>query len=201
MKNRTRKILILLLLVLCFGYIIVRAAQAAYESMLSSKVNNRLAGWVIKVNNNLISQTESNSTNSSFRTGKVGPGSTLTYPVTINATGTDVAIKFSLVINDKSVIPEKYLTLTDVTSSDITLTRTGETEYTGVILSGSTGTPVTIDLNFEWIDDGTLVEYVDDTSAASKVEINFNAIQYRGEQCPRSDHPSSEILQECDQVE
>ena len=189
MKNRTRKILILLLLVLCFGYIIVRAAQAAYESMLSSKVNNRLAGWVIKVNNNLISQTESNSidlsyttnSNSSFRTGKVGPGSTLTYPVTINATGTDVAIKFSLVINDKSVIPEKYLTLTDVTSSDITLTRTGETEYTGVILSGSTGTPVTIDLNFEWIDDGTLVEYVDDTSAASKVEINFNAIQYRGE--------------------
>jgi len=189
MKNGTRKILILLLLVLCFGYIIVRAAQAAYESMLTTKVNNKLAGWVIKVNNNLITQTESSSidlnyttnNNSSFRSGKVGPGNTLTYPVTIDATGTEVAIKFSLQVNDKTVIPEKYLTLTGASSTDITLIRTGATEYTGVINKTQTGTPITVNLDFEWIDDGSLVEYKDDDPDASKVEIDFNAIQYRGE--------------------
>lgn len=189
MKNRKKVVLIVILLVFCFVFLIVQATQAAYESSITGRMKNTIAHWSIKVNNQEINDgtvdsipltyTVTDLTN--VRTGKVGPGANLNYPVNIDASGSDVAIKISFTVTDKSADPDKFLTLTGVNSTDLTIVRTGVSTYSAVIDKSVLSTPKVVNLNFSWVDDGTLVEYTDDSTSESFAEIDFNAIQYTGE--------------------
>ena len=189
MDNGKRKVLTIILLVFCFIYLIVRGAQAAYESIVSGKAENDIADWSIKINNQEINSelTEDIPLNytvndlTNVRSGKVAPGADLSYPVVIDASGSEVAIKITFSITDKTVDPDKFLTLTGVTSSDLTVVRVGETSYSAIIPKENLSGTKTIILNLSWVDTGTLVEYSDDIKSDDFVEINFNAIQYTGE--------------------
>lgn len=188
MKDKRKVTLIIFLLILCFAYLIVRGAQGAYESIVSATTHNNIASWSIKVNNqeitnnsNTINLTYTMNTLNNIRAGKVGPGAILTYPVTVDASGSDVAILLTFSITDKTIDSDKFLTLTDIQSSNLTIVRTGQSEYSAIINKSSLSTEKNLTLVLEWIDDNSLIEYSDDTTSDSFVEIDLNAIQYTGE--------------------
>ena len=189
MNNRKRLVLVVSLLVFCFVYLVVRGIQAAYESRISGQAENDLANWSIKVNNQEITSGSVQSINLSYtvtditnvRTGIVAPGTNLSYPIQIDASGSEVAVKLTFTVTDKSVDSDKFLTLTGVSSSDLTVVRTGVNIYSAVIPKASLSGTKTITMNFSWVDGGALVEYSDNVVSDDFVEINLNAIQYTGE--------------------
>ena len=189
MKNRNKSVLIVILLIFCFIYLVVRGVQAAYESTISGRANNDLADWSIKVNNQEISSGTVQSINLNYtvndltniRSGKVAPGVNLSYPIQIDASGSEVAVKITFTITDKSIDEDKYLTLNSVTSNDLTIVRVDEDKYSAVIPKASLTGTKTVTLSMTWVDNGELVEYDDTVTSDDFVEINFNAIQYTGE--------------------
>lgn len=188
MKSKRKSILIVTLLIFCFIYLVVRGVQAAYESSISGHGENDVANWSIKVNNQEITNT-STSLNLTYtvndltnvRGGKVAPGASLSYPIQIDASGSEVAIKLTFTITDKSVDSDKFLTLTSFSSSDISIVRTDVNVYSAIIPKTSLSSIKTLTMDFSWVDDGTLVEYSDDLDSDNFVEIDLNAIQYAGE--------------------
>lgn len=189
MKNGKRSVLVVTLLIFCFMYLVVRGIQAAYESTITGRVSNTLADWSIKVNNQEITNSSLESISLTYtvndltnvRSGKVAPGSNLSYPIQIDASGSEVAVKLTFTVTDKTVDPDKYLTLTSVSSSDLSVIRVGANAYCVVIPKASLSGVKTISMNFSWVDDGSLVEYSDEIDSDSFMEINLNAIQYVGE--------------------
>ncbi len=189
MKNGKRSVLVVTLLIFCFMYLVVRGIQAAYESTITGRVSNTLADWSIKVNNQEITNsslenipltyTVNDLTN--VRSGKVAPGSNLSYPIQIDASGSEVAVKLTFTVTDKTVDPDKYLTLTSVSSNDLSVIRVGANAYCVVIPKASLSGVKTISMNFSWVDDGSLVEYSDEIDSDNFMEIDLNAIQYVGE--------------------
>ena len=121
------------------------------------------------------------NTLNNIRAGKVGPGAVLTYPVTIDASDSDVAILLTFSIRDKTIDTDKYLTLTNIQSNDLTIVRTGASAYSAIINKASLSTSKSLTLVLEWIDDGSLIEYDENTTSDSFVEITLNALQYTGE--------------------
>ncbi len=189
MKNGKRSVLVVTLLIFCFMYLVVRGIQAAYESTITGRVSNTLADWSIKVNNQEITNSSLESIPLTYtvndltnvRSGKVAPGSNLSYPIQIDASGSEVAVKLTFTVTDKTVDPNKYLTLTSVSSSDLSVIRVGANAYCVVIPKASLSGVKTISMNFSWVDDGSLVEYSDEIDSDNFMEINLNAIQYVGE--------------------
>ena len=189
MKNGKRSVLVVTLLIFCFMYLVVRGIQAAYESTITGRVSNTLADWSIKVNNQEITNSSLESIPltytvndlTSVRSGKVAPGSNLSYPIQIDASGSEVAVKLTFTVTDKTVDPDKYLTLTSVSSSDLSVIRVGANAYCVVIPKASLSGVKTISMNFSWVDDGSLVEYSDEIDSDNFMEIDLNAIQYVGE--------------------
>ncbi len=189
MNGKKKTILVISLLIFCFAYLTVRGIQGAYESAISGEVDNTVAKWSIKVNNQEITSesteeipltyTVTDLTN--VRSGKVGPGANLNYPIQIDASGSEVAIKLTFTITDKTINPDKVLTLTGVTSSDLTIVRTGEASYSTVIAKDVLNSVKTVNMAMTWVDDGSLVEYSEESTADDFVEITLNAIQYTGE--------------------
>ena len=189
MKNGKRSVLVVTLLIFCFMYLVGRGIQAAYESTITGRVSNTLADWSIKVNNQEITNSSLESIPLTYtvndltnvRSGKVAPGSNLSYPIQIDASGSEVAVKLTFTVTDKTVDPDKYLTLTSVSSSDLSVIRVGANAYCVVIPKASLSGVKTISMNFSWVDDGSLVEYSDEIDSDNFMEINLNAIQYVGE--------------------
>ena len=189
MNGKKKTILVISLLIFCFAYLTVRGIQGAYESAISGEVDNTVAKWSIKVNNQEITSesteeipltyTVTDLTN--VRSGKVGPGANLNYPIQIDASGSEVAIKLTFTITDKTINPDKVLTITGVTSSDLTIVRTGEASYSTVIAKDVLNSVKTVNMAMTWVDDGSLVEYSEESTADDFVEITLNAIQYTGE--------------------
>ena len=189
MKNGKRSVLVVTLLIFCFMYLVVRGIQAAYESTITGRVSNTLADWSIKVNNQEITNSSLESISLTYtvndltnvRSGKVAPGSNLSYPIQIDASGSEVAVKLTFTVTDKTVDPDKYLTLTSVSSNDLSVIRVGANAYCVVIPKASLSGVKTISMNFSWVDDGSLVEYSDEIDSDNFMEIDLNAIQYVGE--------------------
>ena len=189
MNGRKRSILVVTLLIFCFIYLVVRGIQAAYESTISGRARNDLADWSVNVNNQEITSASTEGIPLTYtvtdltnvRSGKVAPGTRLSYPIQIDASGSEVAIKLTFTVTDKSVDPDKFLTLTSVSSSDLTVIRISENSYSVVIPKASLNGVKTVTMNFTWVDAGELVEYDEDAESDNFVEIDLNAIQYSGE--------------------
>ena len=188
MDKKKRLVLIVLLSIFCFVYLFIQNSQAAYESTISGRADNDIADWSIKVNDQEItnntgdinlSYTLTNVQN--VREGKVAPGASLVYPITIDASGSEVAMKITFTVTDKSVDSDKYLTLTGITSSDLTLVRVSVNSYSAIIPKEDLTGTKELTMNFSWIDTGELIEYNPQDDSDSFVEIEFNAIQYSGE--------------------
>ena len=190
MKNRIKKIIIVCTLLICFIFLITRITYSSYESNTAGNVTGNIAGWNIKINDVIVSNEVDkevdiddvvwNSTHT--RSGKLAPGSTGTFNIKLDFTGTDVAVRFDLEIIDKSVDPDKVLTLLDIDTADVTLVRTDVSTYSAIVdVDDIDTTIVNLALDLSWVNDDNVNNPIDDDGDNDDfLEVNFKAVQYQG---------------------
>ncbi len=191
MKDRIKKIIITCILLICFIFLVTRVTYSSYESNTSGDVTGNIAGWNIKINDVIVSNEVDkvvdiddvvwNSTHT--RNGKLAPGSTGTFNIKLDFSGTDVAVRFDIEVVDKNVDSDKILTLTGIDTADVTLVKTGVSTYTGIVdVDDIDTTLVNIALDLSWVNDDNVT---DDPSGefdnSQFLDVNFKATQYGGE--------------------
>ena len=196
MKNRKKSIIqIVVVMVLVFGslyYLYSKGTYTAYETLTNGKITPNMAKWNISVDGFKVTSSDvqtiglSNITwnSSNAVNGKALPGSTGTVKITIDPLDTDVAIKYTFEIIDKSVDDTKFLKVTNINDNGNNLIRVGENVYTGIFSLDDIKNKVKKELvlDVEW----PLGEDVDPTSEEVNSSINFLVInfsveQYKGE--------------------
>lgn len=196
MKNRKKSIIqIVVVMVLVFGslyYLYSKGTYTAYETLTNGKITPNMAKWNISVDGFKVTSSDvqtiglSNITwnSSNAVNGKALPGSTGTVKITIDPLDTDVAIKYTFEIIDKSVDDTKFLKVTNINDNGNNLIRVGENVYTGIFSLDDIKNKVKKELvlDVEW----PLGEDVDPTSeevnsSVNFLVINFSVEQYKGE--------------------
>lgn len=190
MKNRIKKIIIVCTLLICFIFLITRITYSSYESNTEGNVTGNIAGWNIKINDVIVSNEVDkevdiddvvwNSTHT--RSGKLAPGSTGTFNIKLDFAGTDVAVRFDIEIIDKTIDPDKMLTLLDIDTADVTLVRTGVSTYSAIVdVDDIDTTIVNLALDLSWVNDDNVDNPIDDDGENDDfLEVNFKAVQYQG---------------------
>lgn len=196
MKNRKKSIVqIVVVMVLIFGslyYLYSKGTYTAYETLTNGKITPNMAKWNISVDGFKVTSSDvqtiglSNITwnSSNAVNGKAVPGSTGTAKAIIDPMDTDVAIKYTFEIIDKSVDDTKFLKVTNINDNGNNLIRVGENVYTGIFSLDDIKNKVKKELvlDVEW----PLGEDVDPTSeevnsSVNFLVINFTVEQYKGE--------------------
>lgn len=196
MKNRKKSIVqIVVVTVLIFGslfYLYSKGTYTAYETLTNGRITPNIAKWNISVDGFKITTGEVQTVglsnivwnSSNAVNGKALPGSTGTAKVTIDPMDTDVAIKYTFEIIDKSVDDTKFLKVTNINDNGNNLIRVGENVYTGIFSLDDIKNKVKKELvlDVEW----PLGEDIDPTSeevnsSVNFLVINFTVEQYKGE--------------------
>lgn len=196
MKNRKKSIVqIVVVMVLIFGslyYLYSKGTYTAYETLTNGRITPNIAKWNISVDGFKITTGEVQTVglsnivwnSSNAVNGKALPGSTGTAKAIIDPMDTDVAIKYTFEIIDKSVDDTKFLKVTNINDNGNNLIRVGENVYTGIFSLDDIKNKVKKELvlDVEW----PLGEDVDPTSEEVNSSINFLVInfsveQYKGE--------------------
>lgn len=196
MKDKKKKIVqIIVVTILLFGslfYLYSNGTYTAYETETNGKITPGIAKWNINVDGFKVTSTDvqtiglSNITwnSSNAVNGKAVPGSTGTAKAIIDPMDTDVAIKYTFEIIDKSVDDTKFLKVTNINDNGNNLIRVGENVYTGIFSLDDIKNKVKKELvlDVEW----PLGEDVDPTSeevnsSVNFLVINFTVEQYKGE--------------------
>lgn len=196
MKNRKKSIVqIVVVTVLVLGslfYLYSKGTYTAYETLTNGKITPNIAKWNISVDGFKITTGEVQTVglsnivwnSSNAVNGKALPGSTGTAKVTIDPMDTDVSIKYTFEIVDKSVDDTKFLKVTNINDNDNNLIRVGENVYTGIFSLDDIKNKVKKELvlDVEW----PLGEDIDPTSeevnsSVNFLVINFTVEQYKGE--------------------
>lgn len=196
MKNRKKSIVqIVVVMVLIFGslyYLYSKGTYTAYETLTNGRITPNIAKWNISVDGFKITTGEVQTVglsnivwnSSNAVNGKALPGSTGTAKAIIDPMDTDVAIKYTFEIIDKSVDDTKFLKVTNINDNGNNLIRVGENVYTGIFSLDDIKNKVKKELvlDVEW----PLGEDVDPTSeevnsSVNFLVINFSVEQYKGE--------------------
>ena len=196
MKNRKKSIVqIVVVMVLIFGslyYLYSKGTYTAYETLTNGRITPNIAKWNISVDGFKITTGEVQTVglsnivwnSSNAVNGKALPGSTGTAKAIIDPMDTDVAIKYTFEIIDKSVDDTKFLKVTNINDNGNNLIRVGENVYTGIFSLDDIKNKVKKELvlDVEW----PLGEDVDPTSEEVNSSVNFLVInfaveQYKGE--------------------
>ena len=196
MKNRKKSIVqIVVVTVLVLGslfYLYSKGTYTAYETLTNGKITPNIAKWNISVDGFKITTGEVQTVglsnivwnSSNAVNGKALPGSTGTAKVTIDPMNTDVSIKYTFEIVDKSVDDTKFLKVTNIDDNGNNLIRVGKNVYTGIFSLDDIKNKVKKELvlDVEW----PLGEDVDPTSeevnsSVNFLVINFTVEQYKGE--------------------
>lgn len=196
MKDKKKKIVqIIVVTILLFGslfYLYSNGTYTAYETETNGKITPGIAKWNISVDGFKVTSSDvqtiglSNITwnSSNAVNGKALPGSTGTAKAIIDPMDTDVAIKYTFEIIDKSVDDTKFLKVTNINDNGNNLIRVGENVYTGIFSLDDIKKQAKKELTFdvEW----PLGEDIDPTSEEVNSSINFLVInfsveQYKGE--------------------
>lgn len=194
--KKKKIIRILCVIFLCIGvgfYLYFKDAYSIFESVIDGIISPDIATWNIKVNDVVVTTvdpiavdiTSITWTGEHVADNKVAPGSVGSLDINIDPTDTDVAIKYDIEVIDKNINPDKLLTVHSVNDLSGNLIRTDVSTYTGIITLDEIDNKIIekISLNVEWIDDNTEINFDDLSDDVNDyLEINFRAIQYRGEE-------------------
>ena len=138
MKNRKKSIVqIVVVMVLIFGslyYLYSKGTYTAYETLTNGRITPNIAKWNISVDGFKITTGEVQTVglsnivwnSSNAVNGKALPGSTGTAKAIIDPMDTDVAIKYTFEIIDKSVDDTKFLKVTNINDNGNNLIRVGD---------------------------------------------------------------------------
>ena len=197
-RKNIKKILILvcMCMILIFIYEMIHI-YAVFHSEMVGNIQFKNGTWNIIVNGTEISkgvETKfvidqiNTQENGHVITGKLAPGLSGNFEITINPKDTDVAVKYDVSLNQENLKNQnlKIKSVEEVQEGE-TLTKTGENTYTGIISLEKIKSGVfhKIKVEVEWIDDGQ--NDTEDTKLGivynSKLEIpiTVHACQYLGE--------------------
>lgn len=191
--NKKNFLILIAIFSMLFLYFCARATYTAYESNVLGSARTNVSGIHLTINgeelgtdallDNRIILDNITWTNTHTREGKMSPGSTGTFTFELDPTGSEVAILYEIQFVDKVMDDDKILTFNNITS-DQNLVRTGVDTYSGIIslddAEDSVKTHITVNFSFDGSDDIEGFDQ-DDQVYEDFFEINFHALQYRGE--------------------
>lgn len=194
-KGKVHNFFIFFLVVVCILYLSSKTTYTSYESELDANIDSPIAGWNILIDNKSVTAVESTDSlkiesiswdTSNVREGKVAPGSKGDMIITIDPSGTDVAIYFELEVIDKSVDSNKLLLVTNITfGRDTELVKINDNTFAGILSLDdiSAGKKPALYVKVLW--DGT-EDMVYDPEIVGNLDsylvMNFRAKQYLGEE-------------------
>lgn len=189
-KEKNKKKVILLVILVGLLYLFFRVSYSSYESEADGVVNANPSKWHIEINGNDVSNSPTqiitvddvnwNATHT--RSGKIGPGSTGTVELELDCTGTEVSVDYEFYFKDSTVDSDLILTVTNVTSTT-SITRVDSNHYRGRLNLNEINNNVkpVITVYLSWINDDSINDLdrdIDDDS--NFLLIDFNATQYKG---------------------
>ncbi len=192
-KKIIKTLSIVLVVVICLVYLYSKGTYTIFESKVDSNISPEVATWSIKVNDVLVTTVDPvvvdisdiTWTGEHVAENKVAPGSVGVLDINIDPMDTDVAIRFDIEVIDKNIDSEKLLTVNSITASSGEIFKTAINTYTGIISLDDINNNVVknIKLNIEWVSDDEEIDFDEvSQSADDYLEINFRAVQYRGEE-------------------
>ena len=186
--GKYKKIIIILIVIICFLYLKMNSTYTSYESEVNGSVDSAIANWNIKVNDTLITDAvmedipintvEWDTTH--IREGKAAPGSSGVITLTVDPTTTDVSFDYELTIIDNSVDVNKLLTVTSVTATSGDLVKDNNSYHGSMKLEDiQKNQVITILISVLWDDYGqdTVVVPSEDVDGDDFIDIDFRAIQ------------------------
>lgn len=194
-KNKSLQLFGMTIIVLgCLGFLYAKGTYTAYETKTEGDVSLNIAKWDVKVNNTVITTTTEDfsvdidniswNSNGHISMGKGAPGLKGKATLVINPGDTDVSFRYDLEIIDKSTLENNKLLVTDITTRDDVLIRTGEHTYTGIFTKSDVvnGKLKTIFLDVEWPASDDIDLSKESQDDFSYVTINMSVSQYLGEE-------------------
>ena len=196
--NKTQIVLyILVIILLCTSFVVFSDTLALFETDSEGVVNSDVGKWVIKVNNNSITETVNEaieitnfqySSSNKVETGYIAPGGTAYFDLVVDATECDVAVLYSVDLNlgEPSYGTKISFQLEDL-STNGQVVRTGEFVYSGIIDLASihNNETRTLRIHITWQDvaanNATDTELGKVEDSKLTIPIIFHASQYLGE--------------------
>lgn len=190
-----KRVYLFIAIILCIILIavVVKNAYALLETRSTFVVQEDVGAWVIKINNNTITNENLEftidsfvwSTDSNVKPGKFAPGLTGNFRLLLDPTGTDVSIRYDINF-DIDELKRNNIVVTSVHETNgYELTMTNNNVFTGIIPLSDINDGVThdIEVNVNWIGDmdieDTELGMSDDTRLNLPIEITIT--QYLGE--------------------
>lgn len=197
MKSKTQIVLwLLVVIVFSIAFVVFSDTLALFETDSEGVVNTDVGKWLIKVNNETITETVNEaieinsfqySSDSHVETGYIAPGGSAYFDLVVDATECDVAVLYSIDLNlDAMDIDANIaISLQDLAGGQVT--RTGEYVYSGIIdlASINRNETRTLRVNITWTNNDaynesdTKLGEVEDSKLT--IPIKFHAKQYLGE--------------------
>lgn len=184
----------------------INSAYAKYSTEAQGIVEETIGAWIVKVNDTNIA-TEANvenftidaltyNSNDYVLEGKIAPGLSGYFDVTIDATEASVAVRYDVTIDfskldlSDSIKFTKLVTVVDGVESEEGITQTEESTYTGVVTLDdiSAGKTNTLRVYLSWEDDGTGINDEEDSILGTtkdiqvSIPVQVKASQYLGEE-------------------
>lgn len=195
MKNNKLHISLWLIvaILLSITIIVFSDTLALFETDAEGDVTSDVGKWVITVNNETITNAETDTinidsfvytANSHVESGYIAPGGTAYVDLTVDASGCDVAVLYDIDLNLSNTSYGENISFS-LEDSAHTVTRTDEYVYTGIIHLNELATTRTVRIYVTWND---LAVFNDSDTELGSVEdslltipIKFRAKQYLGE--------------------
>ena len=191
-KNRKLFLIVVLILWSFILYYGSKYTYTSYESSVDAEVNSKVAGINVSINGQNIVKKNLDSvkldnitlTSTHTREGKISPGSTGTFAITLDPTGSEVAFRYDFELIDKSTDSNKLLTFDGFSSDNGNLIKTASNTYTGIITLDDINNKKVINItgSFTFNDDDIPAITEDNGNLDDFFEIKFHAIQYNGEE-------------------
>lgn len=193
-RNKTHFLLWLIVFILLSITIIVFSdTLALFETDAEGDVTTDVGKWVIKVNNESITDTVNETididsfvytSNPHVASGYIAPGGTAYFDLTVDASECDVAVLYDIDLNLGEASYDSNISF-ELEDSAHTVVRTDEYVYSGIIGLSALNTPRTVRIYVTWDD---VAAYNESDTELGKVEdslltipIKFHARQYLGE--------------------
>lgn len=192
---KNNSIILSIVLLLCLGclYFGAKHTYTAYESSVSTNASNDISGIHLRINGEEIHQNSilnnrvilDNVTwiSTHTRANKISPGSTGSFQLELDPSGSEVAILYELQFVDKVVDDDKILTFGNIVSDD-TLVQTAADTYSGIISLSQieNNQRIHISVGFAFDASQDIEGFREDNQAYDDFfEINVKVYQYLGE--------------------
>lgn len=193
--NKKRISILIIISILLIAIFASTYSYALFQSDISGSVDATIADWTVKINNSLVNSGTSNSftidtihytqTDSNVKSGKFAPGIEGYYDLDIDPNGTEVSVKYSIII-DSFEVQNLIVDRVELLSGGSTFTKVDNSNYYGIILLGNTNVQH-LRIFLKWIDLNTEEANEDDSRIGTRdnpninIPVTVNLIQYLGE--------------------